>query len=170
MLLSRWGRIPIELAGGSITAIAQNNTTGAFLGLQPYYFGLLCCAMGASMKQIIWVLFTSEQECPVVAAVMIGVFNAVFNSVNAMLALWSWSSAATAEPLQSTSFLLGIGLFAIGIFFEQFSEIQRKAFKSDPKNKGKPYAGELLSHSPISFSPHHGKLTSIAQVDCSQSL
>ena len=106
---------------------------------------ILVCAFGASWKQIFWVLFTSEQECPVVAAIMIGVFNTVFNSINAMLSLWAWSSAAVAEPLSSTFFILGIALFSIGVFFEQYSEIQRKRFKSDPANKGKPFAGGLFS-------------------------
>ena len=75
---------------------------------------------------------------------MIGVFNTVFNSINSMLSLWAWSSAAVSEPLSSTSFVLGIALFSIGIFFEQFSEIQRKRFKSDPANKGKPFVGGLF--------------------------
>lgn len=145
MILSRWGPLLINLLGGQITEIAQNNTTGDFLGLQPYYFGILACAFGASWKQIYWVLFTSEQECPVVAAIMIGVFNTVFNSINAMLSLWAWSSAAVAEPISSTFFILGIALFSVGIFFEQYSEIQRKRFKSDPANKGKPFAGGLFS-------------------------
>ena len=145
MILSRWGPALINLLGGKVTEVAQQNTTGDFLGLQPYYFGILICALGASWKQIFWVLFTSEQECPVMAAIMIGVFNTVFNSINAMLSLWAWSSAAVSEPLSSTFFILGIALFSIGIFFEQFSEIQRKRFKSDPANKGKPFAGGLFS-------------------------
>ena len=37
MILSRWGPLLINLLGGQITEIAQNNTTGDFLGLQPYY-------------------------------------------------------------------------------------------------------------------------------------
>nr|OQO15564.1 hypothetical protein B0A51_17649 [Rachicladosporium sp. CCFEE 5018] len=156
MLFSRWGRVPIEAAGGQISSVAQQNTTGAFLGLQPYYFGLLVCAIGASYKQIVWVIFTSEQECPPQAAIMIGVFNTVFNSINALLSLWSWSSAATNDPLGSTAFLLGAGLFGLGIFFEQVSEIQRKSFKSDPKNKGKPYAGGLFS---IALNINYGGYT-----------
>jgi hypothetical protein len=145
MILSHWGPALLNLFGGHIAEAGQNNTTGYFFGLQPYYFGILICAIGASWKQIFWVLFTSEQECPVQAAVMIGVFNTVFNSINAILSLWAWSSAAVSKPLSSTSFILGIALFSIGIFFEQFSEIQRKRFKSDPANKGKPFAGGLFS-------------------------
>lgn len=143
-LLSRWGGMLIKSAGGRVTELALDGS-GPMVGLHPYYFGLVCLVLGSSMKQTIWVLFTSEQEMPVVAALMIATFNTVFNSINSLLSLWTWSSAATSEPLASTTFLLGVALFVIVILFEHVSEIQRKMLKSDPKNKGKPYAGGLFS-------------------------
>jgi len=156
-ILRAWGAQAITFIGGSVASLAVDaSSSNTILGLPPYYFGLTLCALGAAMKQIIWVTYTSEQEMPVVAALMIATFNTVFNSVNAMLSIWAWSSAATQQPLKSISFIVGATIFTIGILFEQISEIQRKNFKSDPENKGMPYAGGLFS---IALNINYGGYT-----------
>lgn len=39
---------------------------------------------------------------------------------------------------------IGAAMFVIGILVEPIAEVQRKQFKDDPKNQGKPYAGGLF--------------------------
>ena len=53
--------------------------------------------------------------------------------------------ASAAELSSSPTFLLGVGMYAVGMLTEVISEFQRKAFKADPANKGKPYGGGLFS-------------------------
>lgn len=45
--------------------------------------------------------------------------------------------------LDSPTLWAGVSLFLGGILIEMVSEEQRKAFKQDPKNKGKPFTGGL---------------------------
>lgn len=125
------------------------------LGLTPYGAVLSSLAVGASFKHVLWRLAIAEQEMKPGAAVLIGAFNTVFNGANTLLSAWALSSAApTNLPpsasisevlLSSPAVLAGVGLFAVGIVTELYSEFQRKWFKSKPKNKGKPYGGGLWS-------------------------
>lgn len=95
---------------------------------------------------------------PTGQALNIGIANSVFSGINAFLASWAGSAlgasapgllrsgASVAEDLHSSPLLAGaVTASILGIVIETISELQRKSFKADPKNKGKPYSGGLFS-------------------------
>jgi len=157
-VLSRgWGASLIDKLGGQPVP-ASNILAPAgsgFLGLQPYGVVVNALALGSAVKQIIWILFVSEQTMPAKTATLIAFFNTAMNTTNTLLSLWSLTSLSpylhpsTISPSSSSlnSHLLpvGITLYTLGLTIETVSEFQRKAFKARPENKGKPYGGGLFS-------------------------
>ncbi|RYO97141.1 hypothetical protein DL765_011310 [Monosporascus sp. GIB2] len=128
-------------------------TTGirALDGLGASGAGLLAMAAGSSFKQILWVTYLSAEEFTPRAAVTVGLFNALFNSVNSLLFLAAAttslrslptivlpssgsSTGMTALPL---SVAVGAALYTVGLVVETVSEWQRRAFKARPENAGK---------------------------------
>jgi protein-S-isoprenylcysteine O-methyltransferase Ste14 len=139
-LLAKVGlqQLPIGLGTNTGTIIDK-------LGLSPYRLILLGMATGSALKQIYWLLFTGEEEMPPTAAIEVSIFNSVCNSLNSLaftLALTS-ASLASNETFPQTPLLIGSVLYAAGILTEAVSETQRRSFKRDPKNKGKPFTGGL---------------------------
>ncbi|KAF2626539.1 hypothetical protein BU25DRAFT_459244 [Macroventuria anomochaeta] len=57
--------------------------------------------------------------------------------------LLSATSASKETDFPQPSLVVGGTLYTVGILTELVAEIQRKRFKSDPKNKGKAYIGGL---------------------------
>lgn len=117
---------------------------------QPFYMLVLLMSLGSSLKQIVALVHISEQEMPTASAVLIAAFNTIFNSLNTILSLWSATSVAPvsgrwSEMLHTPLVTVGVGAYVIGLLTELVSELQRKAFKKDPVNKGKPYGGGLFS-------------------------
>lgn len=105
-------------------------------------------AFGSSFKQILTMLVVSEQDYPPSSALMIALFNTIFNSTNTILSTWtatSRSPSASSSLAPSPLDLIGPGLYLTGLLVEMISELQRTAFKKDPANKGKPHAGDLFS-------------------------
>ena len=49
------------------------------------------------------------------------------------------------DPFGSVSDYAGLALFLAGAAVETVSELQRKAFKEDPANRGKVFTGGLFS-------------------------
>ncbi|KZF22239.1 hypothetical protein L228DRAFT_239231 [Xylona heveae TC161] len=155
ILRNGWGIRLIEYFGGR--AIQPLNLSSAgVLGLQPYYAVIVGLSVGSAFKHITWRLGIAEQKMPVWAALFIGAFNSFFNTLNTILSLWSVTSMAplslhgwqglSADKLPTSPvFWAGVGLFVTGISMELISEFQRKAFKADPKNEGKPYGGGLFT-------------------------
>jgi hypothetical protein len=130
--------------------ISKVDSPAVALGLPLKSMVILSMAIGSSIKQNYALAFLSEQEMPFGGVVRIPVFNTVFNSVNSIMSL---TTAANAfAPLLSTkndsgfSPLLAIASVAylIGLLTEVISEQQRKAFKNDLKNAGKPFSGGLF--------------------------
>ena len=87
------------------------------------------------------------------SALIIPLAATVMNSLNSAMGLWSRTTACPSPPpstlfplIANPTIFLGTLLFALGIFLELGSEIQRSAFKADTKNKGKPYAGGLFGY------------------------
>lgn len=115
------------------------------LGLSPYRLVLFGMAVGAAVKQNIWVTALSGEPMPVSGAVAVGIFNAVFNSVSSYAFLLGSTSASTESDFPQPALIIGSTLYTVGIVTELVSEIQRKRFKSDPNNKGKAYTGGLWS-------------------------
>lgn len=113
------------------------------LGLSPYRLVLLGMAIGSAVKQNIWVTSIAAEPMGVKNSIIIGAFNSVFNAVNNYAFLATVTSASTESTFPQPQLILGSALYVTGILVELISEIQRKRFKADPKNKGKPYTGGL---------------------------
>ncbi|CAO2647399.1 Nn.00g083210.m01.CDS01 [Neocucurbitaria sp. VM-36] len=113
------------------------------LELSPYRLVLLGMAVGAAVKQNIWVSALSGEPMPVGGAVVVGAFNALFNSLSSYAFLLSATSASTESDFPQSSLIIGSSLYVVGILTELVAEIQRKRFKSDRRNKGKAYTGGL---------------------------
>jgi len=94
----------------------------------------------ASLRHVYWATVTNGNDLPPGMAASIAVFNALFNSVVSFTAVWMGGQSTDSVTLWS-----GLALFAGGILFEVVSEEQRRAFKNDPKNKGKPFTKGLNS-------------------------
>lgn len=78
-------------------------------------------------------------------ALMACTFNTVMNALNVSMSLWGYASNAPGGRSGilwgSWTRALGLGMFCLGSFVETFAELQRKAFKDQPANKGKVYMG-----------------------------
>lgn len=107
---------------------------------------LLFMATGSTLKQIYWLLFLSKEEFPASAAIPVSIYNTLVNSLNSLLLVTAATSAASLSPTLhipgieqtlSLPVVLGTVMYVTGILTETVSEIQRKTFKDDPKNKGK---------------------------------
>jgi protein-S-isoprenylcysteine O-methyltransferase Ste14 len=112
---------------------------------------VLAMAAGSSIKQSYWLLFVSREEMPPANAILISVFNTIFNSANSILSLTSAASAFTPSLLTAAddngaSALLTLSSISyfVGLALEAVSEQQRKAFKDNSKNAGKLYTGGLF--------------------------
>jgi len=115
------------------------------LGLSPYRLALFGMAVGAAVKQNIWVTALSGEPMPVNGAIGVAVFNGVFNSLASYAFLISATSASTESEFPQPALLIGGSMYVVGIVTELIAEIQRKRFKADPENKGKVYTGGLWS-------------------------
>jgi protein-S-isoprenylcysteine O-methyltransferase Ste14 len=122
------------------------------LGLSLKPLIVLGFSAGTAIKQIYWVLFLSQEEMPPSNAIPIAVFNTLFNSPNSILSMTAAASylapAILTTPDEQTGlsplFLIGTFAFVLGSIVEVGSEVQRKSFKKDPRNAGKPYTGGLF--------------------------
>lgn len=153
LLYRGWGIQLIEKLGGHAVHSSLALSPGTLARLQPYYGLVALLSLGSSLKQIIHILFVSEQAMDVGSGITIAFFNTVFNTVNTVLSVWMVTSPVgmgldatnLLRALQSPQIAVGLGLYTIGIVIEAVSEFQRLAFKRDPKNKGQPYSGGLFS-------------------------
>ncbi|RAK80172.1 uncharacterized protein BO72DRAFT_13324 [Aspergillus fijiensis CBS 313.89] len=147
-----WASQLITKLGGS-PVVAGNVWATPSSSLHIYYHLVSFLSLGSSIKQIAAMLFVSEQETPVGSAALIAFFNTAFNTINTLLAIWSRTSQAPASTnktlldfiLANPTVTIGFSAYLIGILTEAVSEFQRRAFKKDPANKGKPYGGGLFS-------------------------
>jgi len=103
-------------------------------------------AAASALKQVIWLIYLSEEEMPPQTAIGVGIYNSVANSLMSLALVTAASSAVLATPLvripgttQAVSLLIALGtaVYAVGIAAETVSEFQRKQFKDIPANKGK---------------------------------
>lgn len=95
--------------------------------------------------------YISKEEMPTGNAMVISIFNTVFNSANSILSLTTAANAfmpsvITYADSNGASTLLGLSsvTYIIGLGMEAIAETQRKNFKDDPKNKGELYTGGLF--------------------------
>ena len=141
-----WGAFAISKIGGS--AVTLNNAPAVALGLPIWPLTVVGMAAGITAKQIYTMLALSEQEMPAKLAMIVSTAVTVNNGVNSLLFCSSFFSAV--QPMDSIweappVFIAGVSLYVLGLGLEVISEIQRKNFKSDSNNKGKPYTGGLFS-------------------------
>ncbi|OJD32980.1 uncharacterized protein BKCO1_3400057 [Diplodia corticola] len=118
------------------------------LDLSAPRLALLSMAVGSSLKQIHWLTFLSREEFPAKAALTVGIFNTVVNSINTLAFCSSLLSTANpphdiSESSLAPAAAAGCVLYVVGIAVEWISEMQRARFKADPANEGKPYTGGL---------------------------
>ncbi|KAF2725876.1 hypothetical protein K431DRAFT_280606 [Polychaeton citri CBS 116435] len=127
-------------------------TTATTLGLNPYQSIILGLSVGAALKQIYWNHAINNEVFAAPFATLIAAYNTVFNCVNTGFAIWAVTSQIPSAQSSLGSFItsmpmsipIGLMLYSIGLFVEWYSEIQRKRFKADPRNAGKPYSGGLF--------------------------
>ena len=113
---------------------------GSYVASSPDIQRLACmglCAAFFACRQIYWLLFFATGSFPPPIAAVIGVM------IPAKFLLLSL--AASAAPFGSAADAAGLLLFLTGMAVETVSEAQRKAFKDDPRNAGRPYGGGLFS-------------------------
>ncbi|KAI9693013.1 MAG: hypothetical protein M1822_005008 [Bathelium mastoideum] len=141
-LLSALGAHPSLLHSAATTS----GTTG---GLTPYAQLLVALAAGSTVQQLYWLYVLTENAFPAGFAAGIAAYNTLLNSTNTMLGVWAWSSGAPRagaswqELIIAPTVVGGVALYALGLGVEVWTERQRKAFKADSKNRGKP-CGEAL--------------------------
>lgn len=145
-LRSGLGNAFVQRIGG--TAVSSPSTTTA-LGLSPYHSLVFGLAVGSAAKQVYWSLVVSDTEFPVPFAGSIAVYNTVLNSLNTLLSIWAVSSQQPSGhnpglSLANAPLETGAAFYCVGLFVEWYCEVQRKAFKAKPENKGRAYSGGLF--------------------------
>jgi protein-S-isoprenylcysteine O-methyltransferase Ste14 len=115
------------------------------LHLSPYRLVLLAMAVGSAVKQNIWVVALSGEPMSVKNAIIISAWNTAVNGLNQYIFLASMTSASVNSNFPQVPLLVGSAMYTVGLLTELIAEIQRKRFKEDPKNRGKPYTGGLWS-------------------------
>jgi steroid 5-alpha reductase family enzyme len=104
---------------------------------------LLGMTIGSAVKQNIWLTALTGEPMNAKNATIVSAFNTVMNGLNNYAFLLTATSASTNSEFPQMPLIVGSTLYVTGILVELIAEIQRKQFKSDPKNKGKPYTGGL---------------------------
>lgn len=130
-----WEAPPPPPTGGLPLAMSAHDLT-------PFQAVLWSMAIATALKHSFWLLFTSKEKVKPGAAVVIGVFNTVMNSLNTL----AFAFAAVNPTWSESNLYISIPIFAAGILIETISEVQRKQFKDDRKNDGKLYTGGLFGY------------------------
>lgn len=119
------------------------------LGLSPWRLTLWGMSLLGSLKGIFYLTYVSETKMPVSTAFFVGLFKAFSTTVNSVMFCAAATSAATTYAPHSVTgwhplLSLAWAIYAVGIGVETYSELQRRAFKKDIRNRGKVYTGGLF--------------------------
>ncbi|KAJ9650558.1 hypothetical protein H2198_010137 [Neophaeococcomyces mojaviensis] len=126
---------PPPPTGGPPLAMSSHDLT-------PFQAVLWSMAIGSAVKHIAWYILISKETMDPSSAFIVGLFNLVINSLNTLA-----FSFASVNPTWSTKLLYAsVPMYTAGIMIEFIAEWQRKQFKDDPKNQGKPYSGGLFGY------------------------
>ncbi|KAH0565073.1 hypothetical protein GP486_001530 [Trichoglossum hirsutum] len=111
---------------------------------------MLSMAAGGALSETFWILCISQEEMPAGQAVFIAGFNFFANSLNTLLSMCTLTSAVrsyddSTSLLRSPAVVIGTTFYVVGMLTQTVSELQRRRFKKDPANEGKPYCGGLFS-------------------------
>lgn len=144
-----------------------NSYPDKFLSLSLSQWVIFLMGSASTIKHIYWVLFISEQELPPFTGFFFGALESLTDILNSWIFMHyfrlpffsSSSSSNLQNPSSPSSYLLerpilpglgsphiifGILLFDLGITTETAAELQRRAFKRDPRNAGKPFSRGLF--------------------------
>lgn len=148
ILSQGWANPLIQTVGGSVLPKGPpviTNTPFDALGLSPYRSIIFGMSVGSMVKQNFHLVTIMQEEMPPSGGAFVGIFNAVFNSLNSIFFICSQTSASVnGEHFPQTPLIVGSTLYATGLFIEWYSEVQRAVFKKKPENKGKVYDGGLF--------------------------
>ncbi|KID73888.1 uncharacterized protein G6M90_00g031420 [Metarhizium brunneum] len=151
VLSQAYGSALIKLLGGSIVATPEPYAgTPHFdaLGLSGYRLGLLAMNVIAAAKHFWFVLNVAEEAWTLTGAIVVGLDNILFDTLNNFLFLCAATSATSQAAGESTwnpYLAAGFALFVIGIAAECTCEVNRGQFKLNPQNSGKPYTSGLFA-------------------------
>ncbi|KAL1747818.1 hypothetical protein HDZ31DRAFT_80119 [Schizophyllum fasciatum] len=167
MIVGRAADIPLQYAlfkkGYALAALARVGlgppaevgsaalTTGpGVAGLGPIPTLLLGMYAVGSLRHAYWVTRTNTMYFGPAAGAVVSIYNTVMNTANTLVA--AHTTARLSQVVTNVTYAdslggwaaslgwqqwAGLGLFVSGIAIEMYSEETRKAFKKDPKNKGK---------------------------------
>ncbi|TRM65615.1 hypothetical protein BD626DRAFT_547047 [Schizophyllum amplum] len=135
---------PSEIGNAALT------TGPGILGLGPIPTLLLGMYTVSSLRHAYWVTVTNTMYFSASGAGFVSFYNSLMNTANTLLTAYTTSHLAqvVSNVTYADSFggwaaslgwqqWVGLGLFTSGIAIEMLSEESRKAFKKDPKNKGR---------------------------------
>ena len=149
ILANGYGSSLVQRLGGTVLPQGPpvvTNTPFDQLGLSPYRSILLGMSIGSMVKQNFHLTTIMQERMPPLNGALVGLFNAVFNSLNSLLFITAQTSASVnGEHYPQTPLIVGSTLYTVGLFIEWFSEVQRHVYKKDARNKGKVYTGGLFS-------------------------
>lgn len=134
------------LASTLITALgfglSSDSASVNVWGLSALQTMIFLMAVGSSLKHIYWILCVSEQQMPAGTGAFFGSLELILDALNAILSQITGSPSA---GIGSWTFITGVSLYVLGLFLETVSEIQRRNFKRNPANRGKPYGDGLFA-------------------------
>ncbi|KAF7502970.1 hypothetical protein GJ744_004757 [Endocarpon pusillum] len=133
----------------------QKLITTLGLNLTPMQTLLFAMSVGASAKHIFWILATSKEKMSASSAAVVAAFNFLINALN-VLAFGLAAVNPTYYRSAPWNVYVGVALFVVGILVEPIAEVQRRNFKDDPRNEGKPYSGGLFA---LARSVNYGAYT-----------
>ena len=156
VLSAGYGTVIVRLLRGTViqpapsvseTGIASLDNLLLGLGLPLHSAVLLTMNVLAALKHFWFVLRVAEEAWTLPGAIIVGLDNIFFDTINQLLYLCAATTAyeAGASAASNSYLLAGVALFAVGIAAECICEVDRKLFKADPRNKGKAYTGGLFA-------------------------
>jgi Protein of unknown function (DUF1295) len=137
----------IHRCGASTIPLAATTNV---LGLAPHQMIMFSMAAASTIAETFWLYYISQEEMPAGQAAFIAAFHSVSNSLNTLISMCALTSAVDQygdwkSLLHSPPVVFGAAFYICGMLIQTISEIQRKRFKQNPANKGKPYGGGLFS-------------------------
>ncbi|CAM1503353.1 Fc.00g081290.m01.CDS01 [Cosmosporella sp. VM-42] len=152
LLSGAFGTGLITFLGGNVIPPPEPLSTGIplidNLGLSAYRLVLFTMLCTTAAKHIWFATCVTEEAWTVQGALGVGTYNITCNTLNNLLFLCAETSATrlgAGETMGNPFFLAGVTLFVLGIGAEWQCEIHRKAFKKDPRNKGKAFTKGLFA-------------------------
>ncbi|KAI3604351.1 erg4 erg24 ergosterol biosynthesis-like protein [Moniliophthora roreri] len=130
-------------------------------GLTPYRLIIFLMASIAVIKHTYWVLRISRQELTPFASFSIAILESSTSILNTLFFICTATSVINLPSkdeynLFSARLLVGGILFVIGISTEWIAEEQRRVFKQDVRNAGKPFMGGFFG---LVRHPNYGGYT-----------